>query len=501
MKRICTSLIIVFLSLNALAQNVGIGTSSPAQKLEVNGAIKIGTGSANAPGSLRYNNGNFEGNNGSNWSAIGLPTGAIVLSETQENASLSNAGFTLIGKTLYNFAGYGASGAWTPIPMVNITDVVGIANNGSVYTGKKIILWGGYHNGTTTPTSGYRNWGYVFDSTSNAWTTTNTTGAPAARSRHFMATMSGNRMLVFGGNANPPAGGAVPYNDGAIYNPATDTWSSLFSTTGAPSAISLGNARFALDTISNRLYTYSYYLSTPYLYFYNISSNTWTALSTVNAPNASAIGNSVWMGSPVNKWMFWGGSDPTPSSAGAIYNPATNSWTTMTAPPAFVIPVAAPAMVWTGTDVIIYGGRLPGTDVFSNQALRYNPVSNTWTQLATLNEPSPRFGHATVYGDGKFFLWGGFEKQQDNSYVKVNSGAYYDLTQNTWNEIPATSGSPDERANSKIAWTGYEMLIWGGSSESGREGALSGGRYSSSVASGTGFGGFQTKTYYLFMKM
>ncbi|HRE63554.1 MAG TPA: kelch repeat-containing protein [Ferruginibacter sp.] len=501
MRKINLIFIVLSFSNNASSQNVGIGTSAPSQKLEVNGAIKIGTSTDNSPGSIRYNNGNFEGNNGSNWTSISLPPGSIVLSETQVNTPLTNAGFSLIGKTNNSFAGYGAEGAWTPIPLVDITDVTNIANTGSAYSGKKFMIWGGYYNGSTSPTSGFRNWGYIFDSTSNSWTTSNTTGAPAPRQSHFMATMPGNRFLIFGGNANPPSGGALRYNDGAIYNPATNTWSNLFSTTGAPSTVSMANPRYALDTVTNRLYVYIYYLSTPYLFYYNISSNTWTSLSTVNSPNTTAMGNSVWMGNPVNKWMFWGGNDPTPSANGAIYNPATNSWETMSAPPAFVTAVAAPAMHWTGTEVIIYGGRIPGLDNFSNQALKYNPVTNTWTQLASLNLPSPRFGHSTVYGDGKLFLWGGFEKQLDNSYVKVNSGAYYNLSQNSWHEIPATSGSPDPRANSRIAWTGTEMLIWGGSSESGREGALSGARYSPTVAGGVGFGGYQSKTYYLFMKM
>lgn len=61
---------------------------------------------------------------------------------------------------------------------------------------------------------------------------------------------------------------------------------------------------------------------------------------------------------------------------------------------------------------------------------------------------------------GSFFM-GRFEKQLDNSYVKVNSGAYCNLSQNSWHEIPATSRTFDPRANSRIAWTGTEMLIWG----------------------------------------
>lgn len=47
--------------------NVGIGTSVPQQRLEVNGGIRIGNSIIQAPGSLRYNGNNFEGYNGTSW--------------------------------------------------------------------------------------------------------------------------------------------------------------------------------------------------------------------------------------------------------------------------------------------------------------------------------------------------------------------------------------------------------------------------------------------------
>ncbi|HRG59974.1 MAG TPA: hypothetical protein PK323_13550 [Bacteroidia bacterium] len=47
--------------------NVGIGTSFPQQRLEVNGGIRIGNSIIQAPGSLRYNGNNFEGYNGTSW--------------------------------------------------------------------------------------------------------------------------------------------------------------------------------------------------------------------------------------------------------------------------------------------------------------------------------------------------------------------------------------------------------------------------------------------------
>lgn len=51
--------------------NVGIGTTTPTEKLEVNGAIKIGETSAATPaaGTIRFNTttSKFEGYNGTAW--------------------------------------------------------------------------------------------------------------------------------------------------------------------------------------------------------------------------------------------------------------------------------------------------------------------------------------------------------------------------------------------------------------------------------------------------
>ncbi|PKM98771.1 MAG: hypothetical protein CVU79_01625 [Elusimicrobia bacterium HGW-Elusimicrobia-3] len=47
--------------------NVGIGTALPLQRLDVNGAVRVGDSALNVPGSIRYNGASFEGYNGSNW--------------------------------------------------------------------------------------------------------------------------------------------------------------------------------------------------------------------------------------------------------------------------------------------------------------------------------------------------------------------------------------------------------------------------------------------------
>jgi hypothetical protein len=69
---------ISIVSLSLQAQNVGIGTTNPQEKLDIQGAIKIGTDIVNdtiAPvggaGTIRFRAGKFEGWNGSEWISLG----------------------------------------------------------------------------------------------------------------------------------------------------------------------------------------------------------------------------------------------------------------------------------------------------------------------------------------------------------------------------------------------------------------------------------------------
>lgn len=69
------------------AQNVGIGTNNPVQKLDINGAIKIGSDGNTTPiaGSIRWNaaSQDFEGYNGSNWISLTAGRSGIGSMESQ----------------------------------------------------------------------------------------------------------------------------------------------------------------------------------------------------------------------------------------------------------------------------------------------------------------------------------------------------------------------------------------------------------------------------------
>ena len=91
----------------------------------------------------------------------------------------------------------------------------------AVWTGSKMIVWGGWAGGTGVQTGG------LYDPVTNTWTPTSTVGAPTARGGHT-AVWTGSKMIVWGG-----ADDAGECDTGGIYDPDTDTWTAM-STVGAP---------------------------------------------------------------------------------------------------------------------------------------------------------------------------------------------------------------------------------------------------------------------------
>ncbi len=127
------SLLLVMLTCSiGFAQNVGVGIPVPLQKLDVNGAIRLGNTVTSSPGTIRYNSSRFEGYDGFNWNWLNgfkfpLDTsvnvaGQYVLNIVNNNLSLGSSaiagstsspdGAGLYGENTYSFDGYNATGVF-----------------------------------------------------------------------------------------------------------------------------------------------------------------------------------------------------------------------------------------------------------------------------------------------------------------------------------------------------------------------------------------------------
>ncbi|GEM_PF-1154576 len=275
-------------------------------------------------------------------------------------------------------------------------------------------------------------------SNGDSWTATSNTGAPSARNGHA-AVWTGTEMIVWGG-----IDGISFFNSGGRYNPATDTWTptstnSAPSGRAVPSRIWTGNEMIVWGGHSSNNVTFSTGGR------YNPATNSWRPTSDTGSPSSRTLGHTaVWTGSEM---IIWGGHSLSPLTSlttGGRYNPTSDSWTpttTTNVPGTRFFHTA----VWTGTEMIIWGG-------FTATGGRYNPASNSWTATSMTDAPASRSSHSAVWTGVRMIVWGGSD---------LNTGGQYDPATNSWTAT-STTNSPALRSDHTAVWTGAEMIVWGG---------------------------------------
>jgi N-acetylneuraminic acid mutarotase len=164
----------------------------------------------------------------------------------------------------------------------------------------------------------------------------------------------------------------------------------------------------------------------------------WAPTATSGAPTARTGHTAVWTGTEV---IVWGGTPAT--QAGGRYNPATDSWQPMNVEGA-PAPRTGHTAVWTGQEMIVWGGTAGATGA------RYDPATDTWKAISTAGAPTSSDGHIAVAADGNMIVWGGTGQSP--------IGAIYLAATDTW--TPMADFGP--RVAATAVWTGSRMVLWGG---------------------------------------
>ena len=146
---------------------------------------------------------------------------------------------------------------------------------------------------------------------------------------------------------------------------------------------------------------------------------------------------------------------PAPATAAQL---AAGHWSPI--PPAPIAQRSDPSMVWTGKELLLWGGESGHPAVLHNDGAAYNPTTGRWRTLAT-SPLSPRDLGVAVWDGREMLLWGGATTTGDPLHV-VADGAAYDPSTDTWRMLPASPLAP--RADAFAVWTGATMVIVGGSS-------------------------------------
>jgi N-acetylneuraminic acid mutarotase len=348
----------------------------------------------------------------------------------------------------------------------------------AVWTGSELIVWGGTA-GSAKLRSGSR-----YHPITDSWQRINDIGAPTSRSAHT-AVWTGSQMIVWGGQGSANQAETAT---GGIYDLQRDQWKAI-NTNGAPAG---RQGHFACWTSSGMVIWGGYANSTQSGLrtrqafndgaLYNLTTDTWTPISA--APTDPVAGfAAAWTGSAI---MVWGGGyfDPRFNAAespriiepynnkGMVYKPVTDQWQPMAFAPGGRI---GHSLVWTGHELIVWGGNLSGNPIsntttgLAHTGARFDPIKGKWYPLSTRQTPTPRQKHQAIWTGSEMIVWGGEGRTNVesvsfapiNSFSFLNTGARYSPATDTWTPIP-TNGAPEGRADFSMVWSGHEAIMFGG---------------------------------------
>lgn len=208
------------------------------------------------------------------------------------------------------------------------------------------------------------------------------------------------------------------------------------------------------DLAGNSLAASSWSFSTPYL-----AEGSWAPI-TLPADVTSIWGHTAtWTGTEM---IVWGGikGDST-SYNNRRYDPALDQWD-------FVTPVGAPSprmghtATWTGTEMIVWGGRGKSASEFYNDGARYDPATNSWTSMSTVDAPTARNGHTAVWTGTELIVWAGGRDQN----ARTLTGGRYNPSTDTWTPM-STINAPARRFQHHALFDGQRMIVWGGEVDDG----------------------------------
>jgi N-acetylneuraminic acid mutarotase len=334
---------------------------------------------------------------------------------------------------------------WTPMT-IDASTPVPRSGHTAVWTGTEMIVWGG---SSTMPVTAM-NTGGRYDPDTDSWTPTSTASGVPANRRFHSAVWTGARMIVWGGQ-----GGGIDRTDGALYDPVQDSWTPTSTGPHSP------QARESQATVwtGTEMIVWGGRGSTGIRLNdggrYNAVSDTWTPMSGAGAPSPRVLPAAVWTGTEI---IVWGGDTGTitVTNTGGRYDPVSDSWTPTAIDASTPTARQYPMAVWTGSEMVVWGGAESSGNPCPTRGGRYDPVANAWTPTSVESDvPRGALSPAEVWTGAELLVYGGRDEKQ----AWVLSGSRYDPATDTWTAIPQNPNAP---LNGSVAlWSGREMLAFG----------------------------------------
>ncbi len=167
--------------------------------------------------------------------------------------------------------------------------------------------------------------------------------------------------------------------------------------------------------------------------------------------NISRLGNSEGKGSvPSDTASVAPSSSPRPR----VFHDLEPGWNSLPSPPEVRVTAATG---WTGHQLIVWGGYVYSgfsDEVPQSDGFAFDARSKTWDPIAA-SPLGPRILPASAWTGTELLIWGGADLDLREFF---DDGAAYDPRSDTWRTLP--QAPIDARAPLSV-WTGRELIVWG----------------------------------------
>jgi len=258
---------------------------------------------------------------------------------------------------------------------------------------------------------------------------------------------TGTELIVVGGSNGPGIDTA-----GAAYDPATDSWRPV----APPPGFVAGRSE---STVGPGVWTGRELVSWQSGLAYDPATDRWREIATAPlAPRTDEVVVAVPQGV-----LVWGGCDTAEGNCddgrtgsftdGALYDPATDAWTSLPAGP--LGGGFRSVATWTGDEVVIVvpdaaDGRRPSVAAF-------DPATRAWRTLSAPPEGAPTGETVLVWTGSDLVLWGGYVGI--DMTTSTGAGLVLDPRTGTWRALEPSS---DPRRGHTALWTSRGMFVTGG---------------------------------------
>lgn len=349
----------------------------------------------------------------------------------------------------------------------------------AVFTGSKMIIYGGITDG---PRPDYA-LAAEYDPVTDTWTEL-PAGPVGWRTNHFAAWI-GDRMLVWGGWGFRDDGTLFRSGKGALYDPATRSWTPIATSMVAwrqGSAVVWSSSTGQLIALGGNSGDSPYFEDYPLVY--DRATDSWAfRRSTPLIARAEAGG--IWTG---DKFVYFGGryydfvegQGPVlrGSSRGEQYDPITQQWSLyrdgdnvgaldITDRPtrrAFNLRTGEPGGVsisaTSGAPAGWYGGKdFASAWAETDTGALYVPGSPpSWKKVVVRDrEAAARRGATAWTSPTSLFVWGGFR-----GTLTFDTGLQVLVATGETRMLPQTPATLPPRMETSVVWTGKEAILYGG---------------------------------------